>query len=87
VLRGGAYLKIGASFGISGLAVADTDWTRVLQRADAACYNAKKDGRNMIRVAGLPPKCTRAQDCEGCEAMGTEGRCPRKSLTPELRPA
>ena len=54
VIRDNERLSIGASFGIAELRPGDADWTDVLQRADAACYEAKNAGRNAVRVAQLP---------------------------------
>ncbi|HEX6957382.1 MAG TPA: GGDEF domain-containing protein [Ferrovibrio sp.] len=48
-------LTVTASFGVATLGLHGNDWASVLQRALAALYRAKTNGRNRIEVAMLGP--------------------------------
>jgi diguanylate cyclase (GGDEF)-like protein len=48
----GEALTVTASFGIAQVLPGEIDLPAILQRADAALYRAKQDGRNCVRVAG-----------------------------------
>ncbi|MCY0151242.1 GGDEF domain-containing protein [Hoeflea alexandrii] len=50
-------LRLTASFGYCELAPGD-DLPRALAEVDAAVYQAKSDGRNLVRRAGSPPTAT-----------------------------
>jgi len=43
-------VRITASVGVSGLRMGETDWSEMLRRADAAMYEAKRDGRNRVML-------------------------------------
>ena len=49
----GASLAVGASIGVVELDSALTDVVAVMKAADAACYAAKHEGRNSVRVHGV----------------------------------
>lgn len=49
-LADAAEMKVTISIGVAGLR-ADTDATSLLQAADAALYEAKREGRNQMRIA------------------------------------
>ena len=49
----GATLRVGASIGVVELEPTLADVAAVLSAADAACYAAKHDGRNGVRVHGV----------------------------------
>ena len=49
----GQRLGVGASFGVVELDASLPDMAAVMAAADAACYAAKRDGRNGVRVHGV----------------------------------
>lgn len=50
---GAKQLHFTASFGVAERDAADTSIDGMLARADAALYQAKRDGRNLVRVSGI----------------------------------
>lgn len=50
---GGLTVSIGAALHVPG-----EDWRRWVSRADAAMYEAKQSGRNLVRISGSPPAPT-----------------------------
>ncbi|MGH9393800.1 MAG: GGDEF domain-containing protein, partial [Terriglobales bacterium] len=47
-------LRLTASFGVAALSGDDDAWGQLLRRADHALYEAKRSGRNCIRLAAAP---------------------------------
>lgn len=48
-------LTVTASIGVAELSLSAVDTTELLNEADAAMYDAKKLGRNLVRISGQPP--------------------------------
>ncbi|MEW6703600.1 MAG: diguanylate cyclase [Pseudomonadota bacterium] len=51
----GSSLRVGASIGVAALADEFSDAAQWMAAADAACYEAKAAGRDLVRHAGRPP--------------------------------
>jgi diguanylate cyclase (GGDEF)-like protein/PAS domain S-box-containing protein len=54
VAQGDEQIPVTVSIGITALTSQDADTSDVLQRADAALYDAKENGRNRVAIAGAP---------------------------------
>ncbi len=55
VMHEGRRLCIGASIGVVEINSADGDMAHWMAQADAACYDAKRSGRDAVRTAGSGP--------------------------------
>jgi diguanylate cyclase (GGDEF)-like protein len=51
ILYSGAEIRITCSVGVAETPDGSEDISRLLERADAALYQAKRDGRNLVRTA------------------------------------
>ncbi|WP_426308339.1 GGDEF domain-containing protein [Acidovorax facilis] len=56
-----APLSLTASFGVACGSAGERAWTALVERADAALYRAKAEGRNCVRSAPVPPGLAEAQ--------------------------
>lgn len=60
VERGGAIVRVTASFGVASFPVNGHDWPEVTRAADNALYAAKRGGRNQVRLAPAQAWCSEA---------------------------